>query len=140
MAAAIAFVLDDGGRAAAGYKGATNDCAVRAIAIATGLPYAMIYAGICAYARRERPRRRCERSHPRTGVWPGTVRWLLVALGWQWTPARVHLRADELPSGPVICRIAEHYCAVVDGVLHDTQDWSSNGQRAVYGYWTRKTG
>ena len=31
------FVYDDGGRKAAGYKGDTSDCTVRAIAIATRL-------------------------------------------------------------------------------------------------------
>ena len=35
--------IDDGGRAAAGYKGETNDCACRAIAIATGMPYQKVY-------------------------------------------------------------------------------------------------
>ena len=32
------FVVDDGGRADAGYKGQTGDCVCRSIAIATGKP------------------------------------------------------------------------------------------------------
>jgi hypothetical protein len=35
--------IDDGGRAAAGYKGKTGDCVVRSIAIVTGRPYQKIY-------------------------------------------------------------------------------------------------
>jgi len=31
--------VNDGGRAAAGYKGQAGDCVVRSIAIATGMPY-----------------------------------------------------------------------------------------------------
>jgi hypothetical protein len=37
------FVYNDGGRAAAGYKGNAGDCACRAIAIATGKPYQEVY-------------------------------------------------------------------------------------------------
>lgn len=37
------YVFDDGGRAAAGYKGITGDCVVRSIAIATGQPYQKVY-------------------------------------------------------------------------------------------------
>ena len=35
--------IDDGGRAAAGYKGHAGDCVVRSIAIVTKLPYQQIY-------------------------------------------------------------------------------------------------
>ena len=38
------FVKDDGGRSAAGYKGQAGDCVCRAVAIASGLPYAEVYA------------------------------------------------------------------------------------------------
>jgi hypothetical protein len=37
------YVYDDGGRAQAGYKGQAGDCTVRAIAIATELPYQEVY-------------------------------------------------------------------------------------------------
>ena len=35
--------INDGGRAAAGYKGKAGDCVVRSIAIVTGFPYQKIY-------------------------------------------------------------------------------------------------
>ena len=35
--------INDGGRAAAGYKGKAGDCVVRSIAIVTKLPYQKIY-------------------------------------------------------------------------------------------------
>jgi hypothetical protein len=37
------WVYDDGGRADAGYRGLADDCVTRAIAIATGTEYALIY-------------------------------------------------------------------------------------------------
>lgn len=46
----IHFQYNDGGRAAAGYRGETGDCACRAVAIATGLPYATVYADLIEWA------------------------------------------------------------------------------------------
>ena len=40
------FVVDDGGREQAGYKGSTSDCVVRAISIAGGRPYQEVYDSI----------------------------------------------------------------------------------------------
>ena len=42
------WVYDDGGRAAAGYKGKTGDCVARAIAIASSLPCAEVRARLAA--------------------------------------------------------------------------------------------
>ena len=39
----IPFIYNDGGRAAAGFKGNTRDCVTRAIAIVTGKPYKEVY-------------------------------------------------------------------------------------------------
>ena len=39
----MTWTFDDGGRAAAGYKGNAGDCVVRAIAIASGGPYSEVY-------------------------------------------------------------------------------------------------
>ena len=39
----LKFVNNDGGCAAAGYRGQAGDCVVRSIAIVTGLPYQKIY-------------------------------------------------------------------------------------------------
>ena len=39
----LEYHYNDGGRAAAGFRGKTGDCLVRAVAIATGLPYRDVY-------------------------------------------------------------------------------------------------
>ena len=63
--------------------------------------------------------------------------------GWKWTPTmgigtgcRVHLRPEELPGGRIIVSLSKHWCAVIDGVPHDTHDPSRGGTRCVYGYWS----
>ena len=137
------YMYDDGGRAAAGFKGRTGDCVTRAVAIATGLPYREVYDAINEEAKRERPRLGRTRSSARTGVHKATTRRFLEQLGWQWHPTmgigtgcQVHLQADELPSGRIIAKVSKHLVAVIDGVIHDTYDPSRDGTRCVYGYWT----
>lgn len=140
-----AWIFDDGGRAAAGYKGTTGDCACRAIAIVTGKPYQEVYDLIIETAKEERPRRGKSRSHPRTGVWPQTVKKIMERMGWKWVPVMkigsgctTHLRADELPAGRILCNVSRHYVAVVDGVAHDIYDSTRAGTRCVYGYYQKE--
>ena len=131
--------IDDGGRAAAGYKGRTGDCVARAIAIAANLPYQEAYALINSTASYDLDG---DRSNARTGVQNSLTRQVMQHLGWSWVPlmkigsgCTVHLRADELPDGTIIVKLSKHVAAVIDGVLHDTYDCSRNGTRCVYGYW-----
>ncbi|HWJ51508.1 MAG TPA: hypothetical protein VNR42_10830 [Solirubrobacteraceae bacterium] len=148
------WVLDDGGREAAGFKGRAGDCVTRAIAIATGLPYQQVYYDLHAQALGDRrhlarlqQRYGCAaRRHasPRDGVPREVSDPYLKRLGWVWTPTMkvgegctVHLRANELPAGRLIVRVSKHMCAVIDGVIHDTHDPSRGGTRCVYGYWRR---
>lgn len=143
----LLYQYDDGGRKAAGFTGDTGDCATRAIAIATGLPYKTVYDAINTVAKQERTgKRKRGTSNARTGVYRFTAQTYLESLGWKWTPTmligqgcKVHLRADELPPGRLICSVSKHYVAVIDGVIHDTHDCSRDGTRCVYGYWTKPT-
>lgn len=137
------FQHNDGGRAAAGFRGEAGDCVTRAIAIVTELPYAEIYAWVNESGQAEQLGKRYRnRSSARRGVHKPTIRKLLAELGWRWTPTMqiglgctVHLRADELPSGRLVCKVSKHCVAVIDGVIHDTHDPSRGGTRCVYGYW-----
>jgi hypothetical protein len=141
------FVYNDGGRRAAGFKGDTGDCVTRAIALATQLPYQTVYNAINAIAQSENAdtkRRRGRRSNARTGVFKPTTKQYLAALGWTWHPTmgigtgcKVHLRANELPSGTIIVSVSRHLCAVIDGVIHDTHNPDRDGTRCVYGYWSK---
>lgn len=138
------WVKDDGGRAAAGFKGQARDCAARAVAIATGRPYQWVYDRINELAQLERPRGNRKRSDARTGVYRVTLDRLMKELGWKWTPTMrvgggctTHLRNNELPSGRIIVRVSRHFVAMIDGVVHDTHNPSREGTRCVYGYWRK---
>ncbi len=138
---------DDGGRAAAGYKGDCRDCVVRAIAIATGVPYQEVYDELNTMAGAERTgKKKRSKSSSRNGVYKRTYKkYLEEKLGWTWhacmgigTGCKVHLREGEVPmNGAIIVRLSGHLSAVVDGVVRDKFDPSRNGWRCVYGYWRK---
>lgn len=152
------WVYNDGGRAAAGYKGTTGDCVCRAIAIVTEKPYQEIYDLINEFAKSERTgKRKSGKSNARTGVYIQTIRKVMAYLGYEWTPTMkigqgctVHLTADELPSGRLVVSISGHEVAVINGVIHDTYNSSikqyydddnnliTNDRRCVYGYYIKK--
>lgn len=132
------MVHTDGGRTAAGFTGLTGDCVTRAIAIATDVPYGEVYKTLAGLAKA-----RGEKT-PRNGVARKIYEPYLLSQGWEWVPTmkvgsgcKVHLRADELPSGRLIVRVSGHLVAVMDGVIHDSYDPSREGTRCVYGYFKK---
>lgn len=140
------FVFNDGGRAVAGYKGETRDCGVRAIAIVTGKPYQEVYDMVNEFVKSGKgykQRKTGRISNARDGLWQKDIKKIMINLGWKWTPTmfvgqgcKVHLKADELPSGRIICNISGHYTTMIDGVINDTDDPSRDGTRCVYGYYS----
>jgi hypothetical protein len=150
------FQFNDGGRAAAGYKGKTSDCVVRSIAIATEQPYQEVYDAINLLAQKERVgKRQRDRSSSRDGVYRKTYEKYLRSIGWVWVPCmqigsgcRVHLVDGELPSGRLIVRLSKHLTCVIDGVIHDlynpersylvTDQYTQRiVHRCVYGYFRK---
>jgi hypothetical protein len=142
-------VLNDGRRAAVGFKGRkVGDCVCRAIAIATELPYRIVFESLSARGwfpggGMKRDADGLYRSRPDNER--QLTREYLAELGWQWTPTmrigsgcKVHLRSDELPSGRLIVAVSGHLTAVIDGVIHDTYDCSRGGRRCVYGYYAKE--
>ena len=127
------FTFNDGGRSLY-FKGFAGDCVTRAIAIVTGRDYKQIYNELFALTG----------ESPRNGVQTRSakVKRYFLEQGLQWKPTMqvgqgctVHLRAEELPAGRLICRTSRHLVAVIDGVVHDTYDCTRDGDRCVYGYW-----
>jgi len=143
------FVYNDGGREAAGYKGTAGDCVCRAVAIAAELPYQEVYDRLAegnATQRKSKRNKGKQSRSARNGIYT-TRKWFkdyMLELGFVWTPTmtigsgcKVHLRADELPSGRLVCNVSRHQVAIIDGVINDTYDCSREGTRCVYGYWRR---
>lgn len=135
------FTYNDGGREAAGFKGQCGDCVTRAIAIATGRSYALVYAELAKVntQRRTRGQRTARNGIVVNGA---AFKSYMRGLGWTWTPTmgigtgcKVHLRDSELPPGRLIVSVSKHYTSVVDGVIYDTYDPQRDGTRCVYGYW-----
>jgi hypothetical protein len=135
-------VYDDGGREAAGFKGKAGDCVARAVAIATGKPYAEVYAVLSESAGNER---KSKGRSARNGIHTKR-KWFhdyMTALGFTWkatmgigTGCKVHLRDGELPMGRLVVSVSRHMVAVIDGVMRDTFDASRDGTRCVYGYYS----
>ena len=139
----MTFVFNDGGRAAAGYKGKAGDCVVRAICVATELPYRQVYNDLAMLNKRQHGKLRG--ASPRDGgTKTATIRKYMASIGWQFVPTMgfgsgctTHLKAEELPKGRIIARVSKHLVAVIDGVIHDTFDCSRDGKRCVYGYYQK---
>ena len=142
------WVYDDGGRSGYYRAESVGDCVCRAVAIATGKDYKEVYDDINELAKSERTgKRKRGTSSARDGVYKDTIRKLMAGYGWEWVPTmqvgqgcRVHMRAEELPSGPLVVSLSKHCTAVVDGVCHDTYDPSRGGGRCVYGYFRPPAG
>ena len=133
------FEFNDGGRAAAGYKGDAGDCVCRAIAIAADLPYQDVYDRLAEGNASQKKRRSARNGISVKHKW---FKDYMRELGFRWTPTmqigsgcQVHLKAEELPGGRIICNVSKHVCAVIEGTIHDTHDPSRDGSRCVYGYW-----
>jgi hypothetical protein len=153
------YTYDDGGREAAGFKGYAGDCVTRSIAIASGRPYAEVYAAIAQGVGSERNTKHSKRkgATARNGVITSR-KWFkdyMASLGFVWTPTmligsgcKVHLREDELPAGRLVVMVSRHATAVIDGEIHDIHDPQRlrfgedsdkadiHGTRCVYGYWS----
>lgn len=145
-------IITDGGKSKAGYKVKSGDCVVRAIAIASELPYQQVYEALEGYNRiaslgRSRVAKKLQKrgSSPRNGNFKESYEMYLQSLGFAWVPTmfvgqgcKVHLRSEELPGGRIIASVSKHLVAVIDGVIHDNHDCSRNGTRCVYGYYIKQ--
>lgn len=147
--AGLPFTHDDGGRADAGFRGTTGDCVTRAIAIASGIEYADVYAAL--YERASADERWMRRKYgdtwrrhttPRSGMFRRHYEPFLFDHGFRWTPTMAigsgcttHLRPGELPDGRLVVAVSKHITAVIDGVVHDLYDPCRDGDRCVYGFY-----
>jgi hypothetical protein len=130
----MAYVFNDGGKAATGRKGKSGDCVARAIAIANGIDYEAVYAMLARLSAAQGGKRSA-----RNGVEHVVSRAALTDLGWAWVPApkfvgRKARCADLAGKGTVIAKQAKHLVAVIDGTPHDIFDSST---KMVYGYWIK---
>ena len=103
------YVYDDGGRSQY-FTGKAGDCVVRAVSIATGRDYKEVYkaaAKVIGYT-------------PRNGIQHKDTKKVLLHFGGVWHPTmgigtgcRVHLKADELPTGRIVCNCSRHLATTI---------------------------
>ena len=126
------FIFNDGGRAAAGYKGVAGDCGARSMAIALDLDYKDVYKEL-AQANKDFGRAKSARN----GLNKEVLSNVLKRYGWVWHKAPVFVgrkaRCSDM-RGTVIAKQAHHFVAVIDGVPSDIWDCS---EKMVYGYWAK---
>ena len=144
------FNYNDGGRELAGYKGKVGDCVCRSIAIATNQPYEKVWKILADGNANQKKTKRSNKYGNTADRGINTKRkWFdeyMKSLAFDWVATmkigsgcKVHLRADELPKGILICNVSKHFTCVIDGVINDTYDCSRYGTRCVYGYYIKSS-
>jgi len=130
----MAYIFNDGGRSTYFTGKNAGDCVARAIAIATGMDYKLVYDTIAsknkiAYGKKS----------ARNGVHNTIWQQYLTELGFVKckSPKLFGRKAKpmDMPMGVVIASQSKHLVCVIDGVPHDTFDSS---QKMVYNYWMKK--
>lgn len=129
------FIIHDGGRSSSKRPRQKNDCVVRAVALATSLPYDTVYDLMA-----EGGRKSSQGFHLRE--WLATQNNVVNSYRFVWEPypACKGLRrmnpvdfADEHPRGTFICKTAGHVYAVINGVAHDLEP--TYDESCIYGAW-----
>lgn len=127
-----AFHYNDGGRSKY-FKGNAADCGPRAMAIALQLDYKQCYDELADENKKAGGKRTA-----REGLYRSVYETVLYRHGWTWHKAPViegrKAKYFDMPQGRVIVRMARHYSAVINGVVHDTWDCR---EKMVYGYWKK---
>ena len=110
------WIFNDGGRKQAGYLGRADDCVCRAIAIAAGLDYEKVYQALAegnATERKSKSKRTAREGIHTKRKW---FKDYMVSLGFTWVPTmqigsgcKVHLKAEELPAGRLVCNVSSTY-------------------------------
>jgi hypothetical protein len=121
------WVYDDGGRAAAGFKGEANDCVVRSASIVTGRSYRRVWEDIA----------KLKGGNPDRSTEIEVVTEYLATLGLKKIhPETRALKLSELSkTGRFIVALSNHATAVIDGTIRDIWHPNQSGRRYVYRYW-----
>lgn len=129
------YQYNDGGRSQYFKGDNVKDCAVRAIAIALDRDYKEVYNDL----KKLNNGKSCRNGTPKA-----ISKKYLTMQGWKWNSTmtvgsgcKMHLEENEVPMGRVICQLSKHLVAVLDGIVNDTYDCTRDGNRCVYGYWSK---
>jgi hypothetical protein len=134
------FIFSDGGRSKSSRPKQTNDCTVRAIALATGIDYDSIYNTLAEAGRK------CSgRFDLKTYLKENPVLTLdgiepIFKFTWQSFPAVAGQRrmnpvtfSKQFNNGIFIVKVAKHVLTCIDGTFYDTSP--EREDRCIYGAW-----
>ena len=121
------FEYNDGGRKKAGYKGIAGDCIVRAISIATEIPYQEVYDELFEMGKnwigRSKSAKKIRKNpSPRNGTSWKLAREYLKNKGWIRVTGNLKLDDEKFKNGTYLCGVRKHLTVVKDGVLLDSWD------------------
>jgi hypothetical protein len=126
----LPFIYDDGGREEAGFRGKTGDCSVRAVAIATGVPYKAVYQAF----KKSNPGKVKGILNYSGGTPHEFIEEFLLKLGWRRKFLGSSQKLDRtLPMGRIIVSIPKHTICIIDHIAHDT--FKSPASSPVFEYW-----
>jgi len=125
------FVYDDGGRVAAGYKSPAGDCVCRAVAIASGRPYAEVRDRLRRGTGRVRHSK--TRPSPDNGI-PVMKRWFMLLM--EESGFRFVRKGDLPDAGRLVVLTRTHAFAVIDSAARDTHMHRLADRR--FGYWIKQ--
>ena len=123
----VNFQHNDGGRLVAGYSSSTsvNDCAPRAIAIATQMPYDKVYQDLQQITHQKRAQDKATYTIQccDNGTYIGVVEQYMAQHNWKYHTSNLSLLeySPELYTGDVIVHFNAHIFAIRNGVVYDTQ-------------------
>ena len=129
------FCFNHAGREIHFEKLFTNDCATRAIAIATGEMYWKIWQDL-TFEKAKIGKRNADYSVPTAICYN-----YLKEIGWTaHIPEKnepIYFTTSAFPSGTVIVEIKKHMTTIIDGVLNDTFYCVGKGRKKILRYWTK---
>jgi len=111
----------DGGKEQAGFAHERNDCAVRALALSTGIPYAKAHDLLKAEGRKDRRGTKTwmtERALKKSGAQ------VELLSAWVHRTATLAEAVRTLRNGRYLIIVRGHALALIDGVIHDAGDIS----------------
>mgnify|MGYP003609531880 CR=1 FL=1 len=123
------FQRSDAGRAESKRPRQQNDCTVRAVALARGLPYDQAY-DLLMSAGRKASRKFSVTAFLKAKPWAEWVSLPAVKGQRRMNPATFHKR---FPTGTYICKAANHVFAVIEGMVFDTD--LPRPDSCIYGAW-----
>lgn len=123
------FEKSDAGRSQSRRPKQTNDCTVRALALARGIEYDSAY-DLLANAGRKCARGFFLGDWLEGQPWAEKIRFPAIKGQRRMNPAAF---TEQFKEGRYICRVSKHVFAVIDGVVYDT--FESRPDRCIYTAW-----